>query len=131
VHCRIRHKRHREQRLASVEPEVAHDHDRCVVVHVEEGEPPSGITEDYQKGVYEFEDLGEVEDVGPEKEGPSGRNVRWEAKDPVEVRSVGEDGEGAADGHDKGEEEEGEVVDSGDGFEEVGAKGGERDEVAR
>lgn len=97
---------------------------------MEEGQPPSGITDNDQKGVHEFKDLGEVEDVGPEKEGPSGRGMQWEANDPVEVRSVGEDGEGATDGHDEGEEEEGEVVDGGDGFEEAGAEGGERDEVA-
>lgn len=111
MHQRIGHERYREQGLGGVQPDVAHDHDRRVVVDVEEREPLDGIAENDQESVHELQNLGEVEDVGPEEEGPRGRGVWREANDPVEMRPcVGEDGEGATEGHGEGEEEEGEVV---------------------
>ena len=39
---------------------------------------------------------------------------------------MGDDGEGAAKGHDEGEEEENEGVQGCDGFQDMGSKGGER-----
>lgn len=100
VHRGVGHERHREQRLSRAEPEVAHDNDRGVVVHVEEREPSDGAAEDDETRVAELEELGEVEDVGPEEEGPTGRRPRGEADGAVEVGPVGEDGERASDGHD-------------------------------
>lgn len=44
VHGGVGHERHREQGLGSVEPEIGHDGDGGVVVHVEEGEPSKGAT---------------------------------------------------------------------------------------
>ena len=41
---------------------------------------------------------------------------------------MGESGEGAAEGHGEGEEEEGEVVEGGEGLEECGGEGWEREE---
>lgn len=124
MHRGVGHERDGEQGLGGVQPNVAHDQDCGVVVDVEEGEPLEGVTENDQEGVHEFENLGEVEDVGPEKEGPGGTGVWRETDDPVEVRRVGDDGEGATDSHDEGEEEEGEIVEGGDGFEDAGTKGG-------
>lgn len=42
---------------------------------------------------------------------------------------MGEEGEGAAQDHEEGEEEEGEVVEGGYGLQEAGRDGWERDEV--
>lgn len=104
MHGGVGNEHGREQRLRRAEPDVAHDHDGCVVVHVEEREPVDGATEDDQKGVYELEDLGEVEDVGPEEEGPSWWCFRRDADDPVDVRRMEQGRESASDGHGEGEE---------------------------
>ncbi|KAF7803644.1 hypothetical protein G2W53_042755 [Senna tora] len=119
---------HRAEEI--VPPHEAHDEDGCVVVHVEEREASDGVGEDDEERVDEFEDFGEVEDVGPEEEWAGGRGVGREAEDPAEVRSVGggEGGEDASEGHEEGEEEEEEVVDGGDGLEEAGRKGREGEE---
>lgn len=87
-----------------MEPDIAHDHDGRVVVHVEECEPFDGAAEDDQECVYELEDFREVEDVGPEEEGPSGRCFRRDADDPVYVRWMEERRETASDDHGEGEE---------------------------
>lgn len=99
VHRRVGHERHREQRLSRTEPQITHDNNRGVVVHVEEGEPSDGTAEDDESRVAELEELGEVEDVGPEEEGPTGLHPLREADNAVEVGD-GEDGERASDGHD-------------------------------
>ncbi|KZV27251.1 hypothetical protein F511_04704 [Dorcoceras hygrometricum] len=120
----VGHQRYREQRLRGREPQVAHHHHHRVVVHVEEGEPPvTGSAQEDQQGVDEFEDLGEVEHVGPEEGGSSWRGVvEWEANGPAEVvgRRLVEGGEGAADDHEEGEEAEDEVVGGGDEAERGG-----------
>ncbi|KAK9286810.1 hypothetical protein L1049_015215 [Liquidambar formosana] len=130
MHRRIGNERHRHQRHRSGQPQVAHDDDDGVVVHVEKREPSDGTAaEDDQEGVDEFEEFGEVEDVGPEEEGAAWRGmIGGEAEQPREERGrrgEGEGGEGAADGHGEGEEEEGEVVDGGDEAEEGGVEGGD------
>ena len=71
----------REERLGGVQGEEAHDQNHGVVVHVEEGEPFDGAAQDDEEGVQEFKHLGEVEDVGPEKEGTSWFSVGREAED--------------------------------------------------
>lgn len=108
-----------------MEPYIAHDEDDGVVVHVEEGQPFDAPTQDDQEGVDKFNDFGEVEDVGPEECGSGGRGVGWEAEDPTGIGGLGGGGEGASDGHRKGEEEEEEVVGRGDGTEEEGVEGGD------
>lgn len=82
-----------------MEPEVAHEENGAVVVHVEEGQASDGAGEDDEKCVEEFEVLREVEDVGPEEEGPVGVGLGWEAYGPAEVWGVGEESEGAAQAH--------------------------------
>ncbi|XVE67352.1 hypothetical protein DITRI_Ditri08aG0153800 [Diplodiscus trichospermus] len=80
-----------------------------------------------QKGIDEFKNLGEIEDVGPEKKGAVRKGVGREANDVVQGRWwVGDDGDGAAKGHDEGDEEESEGVQGCDGFQDMGSKGGER-----
>ena len=111
MHGGVGKKYRREQRLRGLQPDVAHDHHVGVVVHVEEREPLDGVAEDDEEGVHKLEDLGEVEDVGPEEDGPSGLGVWREADDPAEVRCMRHGGEEAAKGHDEGEEQEGGVVD--------------------
>lgn len=117
-----------EEGLGGLEPEVAHEEDGGVVVDVEEGEASEGAGEDDEERIEEFEDFGEVEDVGPEEEGPGGIGVGWEADGPAEVRGVDEEGEGAAQEHEEGEEEEEEVVEGGDGLQEAVWEGWEREE---
>ena len=95
-----------------------------MVINVEETQPVDWITENDQKGIHEFQYLGEVEYVCPEKKGPSGRCMWWETNDRMEVRVVSDDCEGDTNGHDEGDEKEGEVVEGWDGFEEVGLNKG-------
>lgn len=57
VNRRVGHERHREQGLARAQPQVAHDQHGRVVVHVEEGQPLDGATQDDEEGVEEFEDF--------------------------------------------------------------------------
>lgn len=124
----------REERLRGLEPDVAHDEDRRVVVHVEEREPLEWAGEDDEEGVDELEDLREVEHVCPEEGGPA----RWglpggEAEDPAAVGGLAEGGQGAPGCHEEGEDGEGEVVDGGHGLEDGRGKrrGPEKDEEAR
>lgn len=70
-----------KQRLRIGKPQITHDEHSSVMVDVEEGQALDGIGEDDEKGVEEFEDFGEVEDVGPEEEGTGRRSVGWEADD--------------------------------------------------
>ncbi|KAL8151726.1 hypothetical protein V2J09_021534 [Rumex salicifolius] len=115
----VRHQRHREQRLGRLEPQIAHHHDSRVVVHVEERQPSDAAADYDQECVGEFEEFGEIEDVGPEEErAPAGDLVLREAEEPGVVREGGEGGEGAAGGHGDGEEEDREVVEDGDGAED-------------
>lgn len=119
MHRRVGNEHRREQGLRRLQPYVAHDHHCCMVVHVEERESsPRWLSGDDQEGVKELQHLGEVEHVGPEEEGPSGRGLRGEADDPMEVGCMGEGGEGAAKRHDEGEDEEDEVMDGWDWLEE-------------
>lgn len=131
VHGGVGNERHGEQRLRGGQPEVAHDHHRRVVVHVEEGQPPLAATgEDDQEGVDEFEEFGEVEDVGPEEDGAIGWGlVDGEAEDVFGVGGLGEGGEGAGEGHGEGEEEEEEIMGGGDGAEEGRGERGEAGSV--
>ncbi|GAB4847546.1 hypothetical protein Ancab_026605 [Ancistrocladus abbreviatus] len=111
VHRRIGDQRYREQRLRRLKPNVAHDH-HC------------GVMED-KKRVDELQDLREVEDVGPEEERATWRGLGgWEAEDPVRlvVGDLGEGGEGASDGHEEREEEDGEVVEGGEETKDGGAE---------
>lgn len=125
--------RYREQRLRRRQPEVAHYHHHGVVVDVEEGEPAgAGSTEDDQKGIYKFENLGKIEDVGPEKCGSARRSVvgrKTHHPSPVVVGHLVDGGEGAANGHDEGEEAEDKVVRGGDEAEGSGGEGREQGEL--
>lgn len=97
---------------------------------MEEREPFDGAAgEDYKKGVDEFEEFGEVEDVGPEEGGPRWWGFDREAEDPFGSGGLGEGGERAGDGHGDGEEEKEEVVGGGDGAEEGGWERREAGEV--
>lgn len=120
-----------EQCLGRRQPEVAHHHHHGVVVDVEEGQPAgAGTAEEDQEGVAELENLGEVEDVGPEESGPARRGAAGREADrpsPAGIGDLVEDGEGAADGHDEGEKEHGEAVRGGDEAEGGGGEG--REEV--
>lgn len=98
------------------------------MVDVEEGKAFDGSGEDDEESVKEFEEFGEVEDVGPEEEGAGGRVVGREADGGAEGGGVGEDGKGGGDGHCEGEEGESEVVEGGEGFEEGRWERGEREE---
>lgn len=49
--------------------------------------------------------------------------MRREANDVMEMRSVEDNGDGATNGHDEGNEEKSEVVEGCDWFEKVGSKG--------
>ncbi|XLR46641.1 hypothetical protein S83_031301 [Arachis hypogaea] len=111
MHGGVGKEHRREECLRGLQPYVAHDDHVGVVVHVEKREPLDGVAEDDEECVHELKDLGEVEDVGPKEDGPSGLGLRWEADDPVDVRCMGDGGEEAAKGHYEGEEEEGCVVD--------------------
>ncbi|KAK5774767.1 hypothetical protein PVK06_042623 [Gossypium arboreum] len=59
---------HRERRLGAVDAHVRHDDHHRVMVDVKKRQPFHGVTEDDQKGIHEFNDLGEVKYVAPEKE---------------------------------------------------------------
>lgn len=83
----------REERLGGVQPEVAHDQNHGVVVHMEESEAVEGATDDDEERVHELIDFGEVENVSPEEKGPGRRGFRREADDPERVGGVGEDGD--------------------------------------
>ncbi|KAJ6704509.1 hypothetical protein OIU85_030333 [Salix viminalis] len=82
------------------------------------------------KGVDKFKNFGEVEYVGPEKERPGWRGVGREANDVAEVRAGGggDDGEGAAKGHDEGERRKRvKLWRAVIGFEDVGSSKGRRE----
>lgn len=100
---------------------------------MEERQPPgAGPASQDQERVDEFEDLREVEHVGPEKCGPARRgDSGGEADGPGGVvgRGLVEGGEGAAHGHQEGENAENEVVDGGDEAEGGGGNGREEGEV--
>ncbi|KAL2491030.1 Uncharacterized protein Adt_26658 [Abeliophyllum distichum] len=110
VHGSVGDERHGEKRLRGGEPEVTHYDNHGVVVHVKEGEATgAGFTEKDQKSVDEFEDFGEVEDVGPEEGGALRRGAcGGEADGPGVVIGwhLVECGESTAEGHEEGEEAE-------------------------
>ena len=110
MHRRVGDEHDWEQWLRGLQPYVAHDHHRCMVVHVEESESSWRVTQNDQKGVYEFQYLWEVEHVCPEKERPSWWGFIGDANDPMELRCVGEDGDNATKGHDEGDDEEDEAM---------------------
>lgn len=129
----IGNQRHREQSLGGRKPQITHDDHHGVVVHVEEGQPSrSRPTENDQKGIEKLNNLGEIEDVSPEEDGSTRRrSIGREANDPspISLGHLVEGGEGAADGHYKGEKEEEEVVEGGDEAEGGGGECGEKREI--
>lgn len=64
--------------------------------------------------------------MGPKKEGAGRKGVGREANYVVQRRWIGDDGEGAAEGHDEGEEEKSERMEGCDGFQDMGSEGRER-----
>lgn len=123
MHHAIGDHHHRERRLSTVQAHVTHYHYHRVMVHVEKRQSFHGVTQDNQKRIHEFDNLGQVKNIGPEKE----RSGRWsplrEADEGVEVRDLGEDWNEATDGHDEREGEEEDVVEGRDWFEEWTWKG--------
>ncbi|CAK7357026.1 unnamed protein product [Dovyalis caffra] len=122
MHRRVYDKHSRKQRLRSVQRYITHDHNRCMVVHVEERQPSDGVAQDDQEGVHEFKNLRQVENIGPEEEGPFWLGVFWVTNDVLHIRCVQNNGEGATDGHGEGKSEEDNVMNGCEEFEDSRAK---------
>ncbi|KAJ6389700.1 hypothetical protein OIU77_027928 [Salix suchowensis] len=110
MHRRVYDKNPGKKRLRGVERYVAHDHNGCMVIHVEKSQPSDGVAQDDQESVHELENLREIENMRPEEERPFRRGVHGVANDVVHVGCVVNDGEGAAGGHGEGESEEEDVM---------------------
>lgn len=110
--------------------EVTDNRHRSMVVHVEEREPSwSRITEDDQKGVYEFKNLGKVKEFSPEEQRSTWKSMIGREADyqfPIMTWHSMNDGEAAVDGHDEREEAENEAVHGSDAVEGGGGEGGKK-----
>lgn len=115
VDRRVGDEAHGEQRLPGADPLVANANHGGMVVHVKEGEAAPVSGQDDEKGVDELVYLGEVENVGPEEDGPPRMGgTRRETEDPGRGRHLGGGSHAATGGHEEGKEEEEDVVEGGD-----------------